>query len=411
MKKGQRVFAALLTQWAPTFLNWATQIVTHRRVSLKAHTSPRDDMETISDLVDPPTTPSVPEPASGRSGLSTYSAGSPGSSGGPRSVPSETTPPLLIGGVKQQIPNKGLGISLSGVGFDYLTVSVPSGTSAEILMHQSALDEPGRSSQGFKQSEKRICMGGHCWRKFDPQSPSKLWGLDYESWEYSGVTCVEPIRTLIDQPSRPSRLDIAYDFCIPHDDLYPMDLEPLFLDRCNERGIEIDWKGRRLKQTVYVGSDQSERRIRIYRRDLKNLLMAEEGQLILRVELVLQKSMCHDMWRHMRTHGIESAYRAGAAHIAEMIGYAPISADWDDLPEVIRTNEDAHAYQMTLQFIQQHAVMLTALNRCGIDVFDLAEKKIDSSKSATARHRLNKKLDALATIDPAQLQRLVAAHL
>lgn len=338
------------------------------------------------------------------------SAGLPGTTGGPRLVdPISDTPPLLIGGVKQQIPNKGLDITLSGVGFDYLTVTVPSQTTAEILVHHSAFSDEGKPSTGFKNSERRECMGGFCWRKFEPHQPSKRWGKQYESWEYSGLASVTPLKLLMGHDCKPTRIDIAFDFCVS-DELYPMDLEPLFLDHCESKGIDIEWKGKRLKQTVYVGSQQSERRIRIYRRDLKNMLLHEEGIHILRVELELKGDMALAFWRHMNAHGQQAAYEAASAHIAHMIGYAPIEAGWD-LPEVLRSNEDADAYQMMFQFIKQNAVMIEACNRCGIDVFKLARSKVERSKSRTTRHRLNQKVQVLASLEPSEIERMLTIHL
>lgn len=318
-------------------------------------------------------------------------------------------PPLLIGGVLQQNPNKRIDISLSGVGFDYLSVTVPSDNSAEILTHHSELEETGYPNQGFRQTERRVCMAGHCWRKFEPHQPSKQWGLSYESWEYSGQTCVTPIQLLKGHPARPSRIDVAFDFNV-QPDLYPMALEPLFLDHCAEKGIDIEWKGKRLKQTVYVGSQKSERRIRIYRRDLKNPLLAEEGVHILRVELELKKDYAQALWHHIYRYGDQTAYEAAASHIAHMIGYAPIATGWD-LPELHRTDEDAEAAQMILQFVHCNYGSLEAMRRCGLDILELARIKYENTHNRMAESRLNKKVTTLAAIEPQRLHDLVAALL
>lgn len=339
---------------------------------------------------------------------SSNGAGVPGIAGGVGDG-HRPSPPLLIGGLIQQNPNTNQHIYLSGVGFDYLTVTVPTQTSAELLLHHSAHHEPGNPSTGFKATEQRVCQGGYCWRKYDPHQPSKLWGTDYESWEFSGATSSDPIRLLRAQPAQPSRIDIAFDYTVSKD-LYPMQLEPLFLEHCNANGTDIEWKGKRLKQTVYVGSQHSRRRIRIYRRDLKNLLLAEEGIHILRVELELKKDMARAFWRHYVEHGQESAYEAAAAHVAEMIGYAPIETT-TGVPEVLRTNEDAQAYQMLLQFVNQNAVMIQACERCGIDLAKLTDHKIQRAKSRMAQHRLDKRIDILASLDASDLEQMIMIHL
>lgn len=318
-------------------------------------------------------------------------------------LPPKSDPPLLIGGLLQQTPNKDIHISLTGAGIDYLTVTVPEIT-AEVLISKTGDDEPGTAGRGFRESEKRMCMGGFCWRRWNPITSSKRWGTEYETWEFAGVTAFDPARYLLDHPSKPSRIDIAFDYQVPSD-FYPIELEALIQDHVESRGAKIWYAGERKKQTIYVGSRKSDRQIRIYRRDEKNPLLAAEGHHILRVELTLKREPAEAIWELMRQGGTNGQPQA-AAHILEMIGYAPCD-EVAEIPELLRSDEDTEAVQMLLQFVTQNAVMLKACSVCDIDLANLATTKIDRSRNRMNQSRLAQKVQVMGLIDPDHLQEQV----
>lgn len=324
-------------------------------------------------------------------------------------VGAEAAPPFLIGGVTRYYSKQQPYLSLSGTGFDALTVTVPLG-SAELLMHASEAVEQGPQLRGFKASEKRICMGGHCWRRFNPHQSSKQWGTEYESWEYKGAPSTDPIRMLLGKPSKPTRIDYAFDFNCP-DDFYPRHIEEMILENTQERGIEMHHSGNRETYTLYVGSRKSPRMIRFYRRDLKNELLALEGFSILRCELELKDEHALALWAHMSLNGPESAREAAAAHIAQMIGYAPCETD-GKTPPLVREEEETEGVQMVLEFVKQNAVMLQACSVAGVDLSKLSAVKVSANNgNRNQRQRLREKTRALSVHEPARLEALVSAML
>lgn len=327
----------------------------------------------------------------------------------PLMIEEESTPPILIGGVLHPKLNNKPNLSLTGTGYDAFTVSVPLGI-AEQLLHRSEAVETGFGTTGFKQSEKRICMGGDCYRRFDPHTASKAWGMEYESWEYKGQPSTRPIRDLQGQECKPTRIDIAFDFDCP-EDYFPSDFEDSVLPFVNNKGIDINYAGKRLSHTVYFGSRKSERMIRVYRRDVKNPLLAAEGRNILRVELELKKDMCLAFWAHITEHGPDSGIVVAAAHVSQMLGVAPITHD-GYLPPLLRTDEDTEAVQMLLQFIKQNSVMIEACRAAGIDTERLAREKIwKSAKNRMQMSRLAKKTRILSVSDAKSISAQVVALL
>ena len=149
--------------------------------------------------------------------------------------------------------------------------------------------------------------------------------------------------------------------------------------------------------------------VRIYRRDIKNPLLAHEGIRILRFELQLNKKTAHAFWAHMRLVGIEEAQKAAAAHMAALIGFSPLP-EMTEVPPLIRTHEDTEAVQMLMTFVKQNAIMLEACNIAGIDVSDLAKHKNGCSRHPRKiKERLSSKLQLLANIEPHTLEETVKA--
>lgn len=320
--------------------------------------------------------------------------------GGPSALPApEDHPPLLIGGLIQQKPLQNANTNLSGIGHDWLTVSV-SKQVADDLVALTDLDEPGSQMPGFARSERRICMAGSCTRRFDPHTRSKRWGLDYESWVYSGATARYAMDSLIRKDCKPTRIDIAFDFDV-HPDTLPEDIELLIVQACEDRGLGLHHSGPRKGYTLYVGSRTSERMIRVYRRDLKDPLLALEGASILRVELELKGALCLAYWRDMAQSG-STGFEVASMHILDMIGYSP----WDQLkhlPDVRRVDDETDATQMVFQFVRQNAVMIEACSLYGLDIQAMARLRLlDASRMQDCR--LRKKLAVMSGMPAERLQ-------
>lgn len=330
-------------------------------------------------------------------------------------APPESDPPFLIGGLSRLISQTGTeqvaqnpNITLSGVGYDALTLTVPTETAEVLLHHTEPVQEDPVSVRGFRTAQKHLCMGGECWRRWEPTSSSPVYGTEYESWEFKGTPTFDAVSRMIHHRGRPSRIDIAFDYCVP-EDMYPRDCEKLITEHADLAGYGISYSGPRDTHTVYVGSRQSERMLRIYRRDIKNPLLAHEGIHLLRFELELKKKMAHAFWAHMREVGIDEAHKAAAAHVATMIGYSPLP-EISEVPPLVRTQEDTEAVQMLLQFVKQNAIMLQACDIAGIDVADLAKCKNESSNHPRKiKERLSAKLQLLGNYDSDRIVQTVKA--
>jgi len=211
---------------------------------------------------------------------------------------------------------------------------------------------------------------------------------------------------LLGKPSKPTRIDIAFDFNCP-EDFYPRHIEEMILQNTKERGIEMSHSGNRETYTLYVGSRKSPRMIRFYRRDLKNELLALEGFTILRCELELKDEHAVALWAHMAEHGPESAQKAAAAHIAEMIGYAPCETD-GVIPPLLREEEETEGIQMVLEFVKQNAVMLQACSVAGVNLAKLSSVKVSANQgNRMQRQRLKEKIRALRVHEPSSIERIV----
>lgn len=309
-------------------------------------------------------------------------------------------PPLLIGGLQQ---TQSAILSPQGVSVDWISATLPPATS-EIMMHHTTPHEAGSPTTGFRSSEQRQCLGGFCWRKWDPHTSSKAYGTDYESWEFSGPTARDPAERLRGHPCRLSRVDVAFDFQTPPR-VYPRHVEYLIRHHVRARGLSIGYRGESLTRTVYVGSPKSDRFIRIYRRDLKH---PELPFPILRVELVLTKRLARAWWSE-REASHTTGYPTAAAHVHDLTGYAP-QVDLDDLPPTIMADDESTAAQMLFQFVHQNAVMLRACDAAGIDLGRLAVAKFENP-SRFHTTRIAQKLDKLSQVPAERLESLVIEQL
>lgn len=318
---------------------------------------------------------------------------------------SGAAPPLLTGGAIQQnrvIPTEFDPIA-SGTDYITVTVSKAAGTALTLSTHPF---EPGTPQRGFKSSERRLCPGGAVWRRWSPGQPSNHFGDDYESWE----TEAEASRWLdlasLPLDSRPSRQDYAFDFAVLPD-LMPRDLLPLFRDHLAGTRIEPHFAGPESSCTVYIGSRQSDRRVKIYRRDLKDpALLADGFPPMIRIELELRGDYGHALWQHRQATGADGLAVA-CTHIAAMIGYR-VAEESQQLPSLIEASDEADASQMLFQFIHQNAGMLDAADRAGIDLAKLARARVHLFSRAT-EYRHAQRVGQLLAVDPRSLERSILA--
>jgi len=319
---------------------------------------------------------------------------------------SESDPPLLIGGLRQEYD-----VSLLGAKVDCLTVTTPSFISAYVLMPSTEKHEDGYARQGFRQSERRTCMGGHCWRRWSPIGESKLYGLEYESWEWDGgkgggSDCAADFLRPFE--ARPTRVDVAFDFSCSSDltSIIVAD-HPEVQRHCAKRNIEADGvTGGGGVFTRYLASRNSDVFIRIYRKDLQNAVIAEMLGPVLRIEIIMKDDVARAWWAVWKQDK-EKAYRAAAAHVLRLssLRVLPIIGD---IPELI--TPDTKATEALLPLFQQYSSHIVAAAECGIDVLQMAALVV-GNLSRQGKHRHRKRVEQVTRQEPEELRSILTRML
>jgi hypothetical protein len=300
-----------------------------------------------------------------------------------------------------------LGLNLIGCNVDFLTATMSPGMDAHLLALTDP-DEAGNPGRGFARSEKRVCIGGTCWRRWEPYQPSRSFGTDYSSWEWAGGgsrhyadilatgrTGPSPAGTPPVRPSpRASRIDIAFDFSCP--DSFTSDQLVAPLEDAEKPGHTQDGLIMRIAggggvHTRYLGALSSPKMIRVYRKDLQLSTWAEMFGPTLRVELVLKDDYAAALLRIIGTHGLKHAYAVAAGHVATMTGWHLIEEP-ADVPEIVQP-EGRDLAERLLPLFQQYGQLLATLDDAGLPVLDLCRCRCGSKAS---RSRLRKLKDGLS---------------
>lgn len=281
-----------------------------------------------------------------------------------------------------------------GEGIDFLTLSMGSQTAADLLAVTLPHDDGGRVA-GFAQSEQRLCLGGKIWRRWDPHQSAKVWGNEYESWEASGFESQWLSKWAPGRDVRPSRVDIAFDYEVTDDvlsDRIRESIEDPAHPGFTREGVSLGINGQAGTNTHYVGAFESERRIRIYRRDLLHAYLVQQvGHPILRVELQLKRAHARawwDLWATDATNGTKHAYEAAAAHVYAMCGLV-VRDVVGTVPNIVHPDASGNAGQAVFQFITQHVRMLKACHDAGVDLVSLTNEADAIASDRTSRRAVN----------------------
>lgn len=274
------------------------------------------------------------------------------------------------GGGLPPTANRGVDTTkLTGRGIDFLSMTVPASTAAT-LEASTDLEDEGRPSIGFKRSERRVCPGGHAWRKREPFQASKRWGTAYESWEWESTGAGWPSEFLRGRECKPTRIDVAFDFDVPEDFLADHFAEAV-RSHAEARGLTIGISGQGNVNTRYIGAAESIRRVRVYRKDFQRPLWAEMFGPTLRVELILKDEQAEAFWR-VWCEDTERAFAAAAAHVAELTGV--IVQTVGDVPQLIEPEGIDEAASI-FEFMRQHGPRLAAWDEAGLPVLDMARRQ------------------------------------
>lgn len=292
-------------------------------------------------------------------------------------------PPLLTGGLIHHAKSLSRAV-------DYITATVGTEQSKALIVDTDH-DEPGHAGRGFGKSERRACLGGKLWRRWEPLQPSEAWGMEYESWDVDGVGASWMADRLRDVPCRPSRVDVAWDFEVPASftpDKF-IDIVAKHVAEVARTTVGISGQGGR--NTRYVGAPSSLRRVRVYRKDWETPGFAEMWGPVLRVELILKAEHAVAWWAPW-VHDREEGFEVAAGHVAQMCGVR-VQEQLQPVPELVQP-EGADEAAALFQFAKQHGPQLNAWFRAGVDVASICRAAADRSSRMT-KHRMGKRVKAI----------------
>ena len=292
---------------------------------------------------------------------------------GIRSENTPAQPPIANRGVVTlKPPKQGAQNTPYRAGLDYLSVTCPAGRSADHALQSISINEgKGKPTSGFSASSVISVGGAMGYRKTGPVYPSKNWGSDYLCYELSGPNSQLLAASLRpDDELRSSRIDIAFDFKVPAD--YMADqLADELRQHHMDLGIISGINGQGDVNTRYIGSKTSDRRIRIYRKDLRDAELFATTGPVLRIELILKGKHARKFF-HEYLLDPDDSLRVAAGHILEMTGLNPLPREVVTPPPLDR-GFVGDAAQEVFQFVRQNGQQLEAFRAAGIDLNDLAD--------------------------------------
>lgn len=308
------------------------------------------------------------------------------------------TPPSLTGGVQH--------LKFESCNVDFLTVTIGS-EPAEKLLESTVIVQNGRGDKGFCKSDQRERSGFLFWRSYEPYSESEKYGRNYESWSCAGSDSPKFARWLISSGvyCRASRIDLAYD-CRCDKKLSAAEVGDLIAAfAVDHRDLKMGGAETRTRdgvvKTVYVGGQTSEKRIRIYRKDLEEP-EAVDGPTM-RFELVGKKWTARTLWALLA--GYREDYReepkrawddcmsVGRSLIQQMSGVVlpgPLREPPEKEPQAVRS-----VISKVEAALRQCGKTFRALRDRGISIDDLLE----STEGDMTRWQKCRRNQVLAGID------------
>lgn len=270
-------------------------------------------------------------------------------------------PHVLTGGLLHSQP--------TSKAIDWATLTVPESTAGHLRL-ATRFVEAATAQPGFGRSELREHMGGQVYRRWEPHQSSRAFGKGYESWLCSGRN--KPgqfMRAVAGHKFQASRLDPAFDFeC--DEDAKPEDLRDAFRQHCDDRGITLGITGQADVNTIYVGAMSSERRLRIYRKDLQDSAIREFCGPTMRIEVQARKRAARILGEsYNRSEDEFFAVATGMVFQLTGMQLGPMA----DVPEFVKPDGSDEA-QAVFAFIQQHGDRVAALCESGVPLVELCQE-------------------------------------
>lgn len=296
-----------------------------------------------------------------------------------------SVPPLLIGGVS------GRG-KLITVGCDWLSLTM-SAASGDILSGWTLpkKDEKLPVSKGFAGHEWRSTLGGRIERHSAPYTASrrKGWGKSYEQWlwrgeyargsidalnggfaEYAKITGLDggtsSARFNWDDV-KVTRIDIAFDFQVEKD-AKPLEWRESCRDVWDSQGIGENFYGELNgpKHTAYIGGPTAERRIKFYRKDIRDPHVYP-GANVMRLELTLCAPWTRGLLESLRK-GESEVCKAAASHVEQLTGWRLLNDG--DVPEREKRPKPQIAGKVAA-LVKQYSDIVSVLDSLDADIMPL----------------------------------------
>ena len=295
----------------------------------------------------------------------------------------------LVGGSGDISPER-LGRGMAGL--DALTLVLPSAY-AEFLVSSPGFGVVEEmSARYFGSAERWQIPGGHLVRKFEPLRKQKVYGGSYEVWEVKGPHSANLAAAAVPLVGYATRMDYAFDFSVSAD-TWPPDV---VREIGNPKGLKRFHSGEPGKEGEYYGSRNSERVVRIYRKDEQDEDVAETYGPLMRLEVELKGKRAKQAWGHRRA-GEPRLRELAAGHLRAMLQIDVIE-DVRDVPSLPPADPERVGARKILQFVSQHRVTIQALATLGLDVSKLVEPTLAALSSGAVRAhrmRLRRRLDEL----------------
>lgn len=292
----------------------------------------------------------------GRGGGGAVAAETPLAARGPGRPPSSDRGVATLNGV----------VGRFSTSVDFLTITLGSGQVADLLA-ETVVSEAGHAVRGFGRSERRECLGGLCWRRWEPSQAASGFGHDYESWQFSGASSSVYAGRLAGR-GRPSRVDVAFDFVCDRR-LYVRRFFRRIRSLVRPRVVP-EWSEKGDDATCYLGARSSDWRIAIYRKDVQQGPLWDEAfPPVLRIEARMGGDLARDFWAAWSREAA-AGFSMVAGRVESWLGVS-VADEQSEWVEVVKPEEFDPA-QRLLAFFEQNGAVLDECRRAGVPVFELA---------------------------------------
>jgi len=201
-------------------------------------------------------------------------------------------------------------------------------------------------------------------------------------------------------------VDVAFDLEVPETITADWFIERV-QSHVQDEGLSIGIAGQDGVNTRYIGARESQRRIRVYRKDLQDTMWQGLYGPTLRVELQLRKDQARLWWMRWQ-RSTADGHALAAAHVAQMTG-VQLLADLAAIPEAVQPEAADFAGEL-FQFLQQHGARVDAWMGAGVDLRRLASDRV-SGLSRVSRWRHGQMVKRLAAVNVGAATALVASML